>query len=87
MTTTTISKKKTRRPRRILFILLPILLILVLGFSILFFLSHQNLIFQFRNNLAATLDTHIKRLRSSLEEYRSCIVTLRGVGYRFDDHI
>ena len=27
-----------------------------------------------------TLDTHIKRLRSSLEEYRSCIVTLRGVG-------
>lgn len=54
MTTTTISKKKTRRPRRILFILLPILLILVLGFSILFFLSHQNLLFQFRNNLAAT---------------------------------
>ncbi len=34
-----------------------------------------------------TLDTHIKRLRSSLGEYRSCIVTLRGVGYRFDDHI
>ena len=34
-----------------------------------------------------TLDTHINRLRSSLEEYRSCIVTLRGVGYRFDDHI
>lgn len=33
------------------------------------------------------MDTHIKRLRSSLEEYRSCIVTLRGVGYRFDDHI
>ena len=54
MTTATISKKKTRRPRRILFILLPILLILVLGFSILFFLSHQNLLFQFRNNLAAT---------------------------------
>ena len=54
MTTATISKKKTRRPRRILFILLPILLILVLGFSILFFLSHQNLLFQFRNDLAAT---------------------------------
>lgn len=34
-----------------------------------------------------TLDTHIKRLRSSLGEYRSCIVTLRGVGYRFDDRI
>ena len=37
--------------------------------------------------MTRTLDTHIKRLGSSLEEYRSCIVTLRGVGYRFDDHI
>ena len=54
MTTAIVLKKKTRRTRRILFILLPILLILVLGFSILFFLNHQNLIFQFRNNLAAT---------------------------------
>ena len=34
-----------------------------------------------------TLDTHIKRLRSSLGKYRGCIVTLRGVGYRFDDRI
>jgi len=32
-----------------------------------------------------TLDTHIKLLRKSLGEYRDCIVTLRGVGYRFED--
>lgn len=31
-----------------------------------------------------TLDTHIKLLRNSLGEYRSLIVTLRGVGYRFE---
>lgn len=31
-----------------------------------------------------TLDTHIKLLRKSLGEYASCIVTLRGLGYRFD---
>lgn len=31
-----------------------------------------------------TLDTHIKILRKSLGEYSKCIVTLRGVGYRFD---
>lgn len=31
-----------------------------------------------------TLDTHIKLLRSRLGEYRSYIVTLRGVGYRFE---
>jgi two-component system, OmpR family, response regulator ResD len=31
-----------------------------------------------------TLDTHIKLLRNSLGEYRNCIVTLRGVGYRFE---
>lgn len=31
-----------------------------------------------------TLDTHIKLLRKSLREYNSCIVTLRGVGYRFE---
>ena len=31
-----------------------------------------------------TLDTHIKLLRKSLGEYTSKIVTLRGVGYRFD---
>ena len=31
-----------------------------------------------------TLDTHIKLLRKSLREYSDLIVTLRGVGYRFD---
>ena len=31
-----------------------------------------------------TLDTHIKLLRKSLGPYASLIVTLRGVGYRFE---
>ncbi len=31
-----------------------------------------------------TLDTHIKLLRKSLGEYSKLIVTIRGVGYRFD---
>lgn len=31
-----------------------------------------------------TLDTHIKLLRSSLGDYRKFLVTLRGVGYRFE---
>lgn len=31
-----------------------------------------------------TLDTHIKLLRNSLGVYRKFIVTLRGVGYRFE---
>ena len=31
-----------------------------------------------------TLDTHIKLLRKSLGRYSSLIVTLRGVGYRFE---
>lgn len=31
-----------------------------------------------------TLDTHIKLLRSSLGPYRKFLVTLRGVGYRFE---
>lgn len=34
---------------------------------------------------ARTLDTHIKLLRKSLGRYASYIVTLRGVGYRFED--
>ena len=33
---------------------------------------------------ARTLDTHVKLLRKSLGRYSSCIVTLRGVGYRFE---
>ena len=31
-----------------------------------------------------TLDTHIKLLRKSLQQYNTMIVTLRGVGYRFE---
>ena len=34
---------------------------------------------------ARTLDTHIKLLRRSLGRYSGCIVTLRGVGYRFEE--
>jgi len=33
---------------------------------------------------ARTLDTHVKLLRKSLGRYASAIVTLRGVGYRFE---
>ena len=32
-----------------------------------------------------TLDTHIKILRKSLGKYNDLIVTIRGVGYRFED--
>ena len=35
---------------------------------------------------ARTLDTHIKLLRKSLGKYASYIVTLRGVGYRFEEN-
>lgn len=31
-----------------------------------------------------TLDTHVKTLRKNLGPYGSCIVTCRGVGYRFE---
>jgi len=31
-----------------------------------------------------TVDTHIKTLRMRLGSYKDCIVTLRGVGYRFE---
>lgn len=31
-----------------------------------------------------TVDTHIKMLRNSLGEYRKFIITLRGMGYKFD---
>ena len=36
---------------------------------------------------ARTLDTHIKQLRKSLGRYSSFIVTLRGVGYRFEENV
>lgn len=32
-----------------------------------------------------TLDTHIKRLRKKMGEYQNTIITLRGVGYRYDE--
>ena len=35
---------------------------------------------------ARTLDTHIKLLRKSLGPYAGYIVTLRGVGYRFEEN-
>ena len=31
-----------------------------------------------------TVDTHVKMLRSNLKEYRKYIVTLRGLGYKFE---
>ncbi|MBR1866969.1 MAG: response regulator transcription factor [Clostridia bacterium] len=31
-----------------------------------------------------TVDTHVKMLRSNLKEYRKFIVTLRGMGYKFE---
>ena len=31
-----------------------------------------------------TVDTHIKMIRSNLKEYRKFIVTLRGMGYKFE---
>ena len=31
-----------------------------------------------------TVDTHIKMLRNSLGDYRNYIVTLRGMGYKFE---
>ena len=36
---------------------------------------------------ARTLDTHVKLLRKSLGEYSKYIVTIRGVGYRFEDNV
>ena len=32
-----------------------------------------------------TVDTHVKMLRSNLKDYRKFIVTLRGLGYKFED--
>ncbi len=31
-----------------------------------------------------TIDTHIKKLRRSLQEYKNLITTVRGVGYKFE---
>ena len=51
-------------------------------------LSHEQLLrevwgYDFYGD-ARTLDTHIKLLRKSLGRYADCVVTLRGVGYRFE---
>ena len=32
-----------------------------------------------------TIDTHIKMLRNSLKKHREYIVTIRGIGYKFDE--
>ena len=32
-----------------------------------------------------TIDTHIKMLRNNLGEYRDLIVTVRGMGYKFEE--
>ncbi|NMA49998.1 MAG: winged helix-turn-helix transcriptional regulator, partial [Tissierellia bacterium] len=32
-----------------------------------------------------TIDTHIKMLRNSLKHYRDYIITVRGVGYKFNE--
>ena len=32
-----------------------------------------------------TVDTHVKMLRANLKQYRKFIVTLRGMGYKFDE--
>jgi DNA-binding response OmpR family regulator len=65
-------------------------------YDLLFFLVRNRNIALSRDKLLAevwgyeffgddrTLDTHIKLLRASLGEYRRLIVTLRGVGYRFE---
>jgi DNA-binding response OmpR family regulator len=34
-----------------------------------------------------TVDTHIKMLRTSVGQYRAFIVTLRGMGYKFDPSV
>ena len=31
-----------------------------------------------------TVDTHVKMLRGNLEKYRKFVVTVRGVGYKFE---
>jgi DNA-binding response OmpR family regulator len=31
-----------------------------------------------------TVDTHVKMLRSNLKQYRKFIITLRGLGYKFE---
>jgi DNA-binding response OmpR family regulator len=65
-------------------------------YDLLFFLAgHEDIVFSREELLekiwgfdfygdGRTVDSHIKMLRHSLGEYRSCIVTYRGVGYKFE---
>ena len=32
-----------------------------------------------------TIDTHIKNLRNRLGKYRDKVLTVRGIGYKFED--
>ena len=52
--------------------------------------KEYDLLFYMVNNrniaLTREMDTHIKLLRRSLGPYSKFIVTLRGVGYRFETH-
>jgi len=32
-----------------------------------------------------TIDTHVKMLRNSLGKYRDLIITVRGIGYKFEE--
>jgi len=65
-------------------------------YDLLFFLVKNNNLAMSRDKLLEsvwgydffgddrTVDTHIKMLRNSLGEYRKFIVTLRGMGYKFE---
>ena len=65
-------------------------------YDLLFFLVHNKNIALTRNKLLEevwgydffgddrTIDTHIKMLRNNLGPYRKFIVTLRGLGYKFE---
>jgi DNA-binding winged helix-turn-helix (wHTH) protein len=33
-----------------------------------------------------TIDVHVRRLRSKLDRFEDIVRTVRGIGYRFDDH-
>ena len=57
-------------------------------YDLLFYLSREKLLeevwgYDFYGD-DRTVDTHIKMLRNSLGDYRKFIVTLRGMGYKFD---
>ena len=66
-------------------------------YELLFYLVHNKNIALSRDKLLSdiwgydffgddrTIDTHIKNLRNNLGPYRDRIVTLRGVGYKFED--